>query len=414
MGSTAIAAEMGNSRWGELVARHHRLLRRLIGRFGGHEIDTAGDGFFVTFERPADVDQLCRRGHRGRPRARDRDQGRRELRRARDGRTEAGRPRREHGRAGDGVAGPGEVLVPASVKDIVPASGIAFVEHGVHQFKGFDGDFRLFKRDRRRRPAAAPPLEEEVAAERRREIFPREDDAGPLIVGRRRWRLALIVAAALVVPRRWGRNRPHREARCPSATRWRASTPRPGVSVRPMFIEAMESVPQRPLFIDHPLAVGEGGVWLMRPPRLLHIDPLDGGPAIGRIEVGVGTSQSVDSGLDAVWVLTAAPSIRSTRGPMNPGRSWSSAPAGIATSASRSRRLWVGDSDGTLVRVDPATGARDQMDTRLSIGRDGRRPKRLWVADILGGWCTVRPETLRPTGASRGRREHRPDGRPRR
>ena len=55
VGSTTIAAEMGNTRWGELVARHHRLIRGLIHRFSGREIDTAGDGFFVAFERPADA-----------------------------------------------------------------------------------------------------------------------------------------------------------------------------------------------------------------------------------------------------------------------------------------------------------------------------------------------------------------------
>lgn len=52
VGSTAIAAEMGNTRWVELVARHHRIVRRQIHQFAGREIDTAGDGFFVTFERP--------------------------------------------------------------------------------------------------------------------------------------------------------------------------------------------------------------------------------------------------------------------------------------------------------------------------------------------------------------------------
>ncbi|MCD6022962.1 MAG: Adenylyl cyclase [Actinomycetia bacterium] len=55
VGSTSIAAEMGNTRWVELVARHHRIVRHQVGRFGGREIDTAGDGFFVTFERPADA-----------------------------------------------------------------------------------------------------------------------------------------------------------------------------------------------------------------------------------------------------------------------------------------------------------------------------------------------------------------------
>src|SRR5918992_560233 len=55
VGSTAIAAEMGNARWSALVSRHHRLIRGEVRRFGGREQDTAGDGFFVTFERPVDA-----------------------------------------------------------------------------------------------------------------------------------------------------------------------------------------------------------------------------------------------------------------------------------------------------------------------------------------------------------------------
>ena len=47
--STSVAAEMGNARWSELVARHHRIVRAQLGRSGGREIDTAGDGFFVVF-----------------------------------------------------------------------------------------------------------------------------------------------------------------------------------------------------------------------------------------------------------------------------------------------------------------------------------------------------------------------------
>ena len=55
VGSTEIAADMGNSRWAELLTRHHQLVRRELRRFGGRENDTAGDGFFATLERPVDA-----------------------------------------------------------------------------------------------------------------------------------------------------------------------------------------------------------------------------------------------------------------------------------------------------------------------------------------------------------------------
>ena len=52
VGSTDLAVEMGDARWRELIARHHRIVRDALRRFGGREIDTAGDGFFATFDKP--------------------------------------------------------------------------------------------------------------------------------------------------------------------------------------------------------------------------------------------------------------------------------------------------------------------------------------------------------------------------
>jgi class 3 adenylate cyclase len=49
VGSTDVAVELGDRRWRELITRHHAVIRRELKRFGGREIDTAGDGFLVTF-----------------------------------------------------------------------------------------------------------------------------------------------------------------------------------------------------------------------------------------------------------------------------------------------------------------------------------------------------------------------------
>ena len=51
--STAVAEELGDRRWKTLTKRHHTIVRRELKRFGGREIDTAGDGFFATFREPA-------------------------------------------------------------------------------------------------------------------------------------------------------------------------------------------------------------------------------------------------------------------------------------------------------------------------------------------------------------------------
>lgn len=113
VGSTLVAAEMGNGRWGELLSRHHRIIRREIRRFGGREVDTAGDGFFVTFERLADAVRMLGI----------------EVRAG----VSFGELELVDGKAGGlivnnaarvmSVAGPSEVLVPVSVRDIVPGTG---------------------------------------------------------------------------------------------------------------------------------------------------------------------------------------------------------------------------------------------------------------------------------------------------
>ena len=399
VGSTTIAAEMGNTRWGELVARHHRLIRGLIRRSAGREIDTAGDGFFVAFERPVDAIRCAVEA------------------------TEAVRGLGIEIRAGVAfgelevvgrkpgglvvntaarvmsVAGPGEVLVPASVREIVPGAGIAFAEHGVHQLKGLEGEFRLFGVTGVDGREVVPPLEEEEAAERRREIFPAGGRRWTLLVGVAAGVLAILVGAWLLwgiepeEPR--GTNRGIRN----SVARLDVETGRVGSIV---FLGANANRFTVDLqFVDHPMAVGEGGVWLMRPPRLLHIDPIDADLRSDKIEIGVATSQSVAAGFDAVWVLTDRTLYRVHPGTDEP-RPFLVLPLapGIATySLTLDRQLWVGDSDGTLVRMDPATGARDQAETGLAIGPMAGTRNGLWVADILEGVVNrVDRESLQPTG----------------
>ena len=399
VGSTAIAAEMGNTRWGELVARHHRLLRRLISRFGGREIDTAGDGFFVAFERPADAIRCAveaTEAVRGLGIEIRAGVSFGELETV--GRKPGGLVVNTAARVMS-VAGAGEVLVPASVREIVPGAGITFAEHGVHQLKGLDGEFRLFGVTGVDGREVAPPLEEEVAAERRREIFPAGGRRWALLVGIAAGVLALIVGAWVV----WGGGAEQPAVGSDVLRNTVASIdPETGRVGKTVFIGGNQSRFSDDLkFIDHPLAVGEGGVWLMRPPKLLHIDPIDGDLRSDRIEVGVGTSQSVEAGLDAVWVLTDRTLYRVHPGTDEP-RPFLVLPlaSGIATySLAVDRLLWVGDSDGTLVRMDPATGARDQAETKLSIGPMVGTKNGLWVADILEGVVNrVDRETLQPTG----------------
>jgi class 3 adenylate cyclase/streptogramin lyase len=395
VGSTPIAAEMGNTRWGELVARHHRILRGLIHRFGGREIDTAGDGFFVVFERPADAIRCAVES------------------------TEAVRGLGIEIRAGISfgeletvsrkpgglvvntaarvmsVAGPGEVLVPASVREIVPGAGITFAEHGVHQLKGLDGEFRLFGVTGVDGRDVVPPLEAEEAAERRREIFPTGGRRWALLVGVGAAVLALIVAAWILLS--GGKETP-KETGSP---RFSVAELDPGTGEVGSRIPVETQSALEIDFLDHPMAVGEGGVWLLQPPRLLHIDPRHTEVRSDETEIGIGPSTSVITAFDAVWVLSGDTLYR-----VNPGTDEPDVflrlpvPSGISTySFAIADSIWVGQSDGTLVRLDPRTGAPHQADTGVALDRLAATEDAVWLADVVSGTLVrIDVDTLQPVG----------------
>ena len=395
VGSTAIAAEMGNTRWGELVARHHKILRDLIHRFGGREVDTAGDGFFIVFERPADAIRCAVaateavRGLGIEIRA-GISFGELEM----VGRKPGGLVVNTAARV-MAVAGPGEVLVPASVREIVPGAGFTFAEHGVHQLKGLDGEFRLFGVTGVDGREVVPPLEVEEAAERRREIFPTGGKRWALLVGVAAGVLALIVGASILfsggaeTPKKAGSSRF-------SVAQIDPETGEIGPRVR---IEGQSALDID--FLDHPMAVGEGGVWLLQPPLLFHIDPVHEEVRSDETHIGIGPSTSVVTAFDAVWVLSGDTLYR-----VNPATDEANVflklppPGGITTySLAIADSIWVGQSDGTLVRLDPRTGARDQAATGLALDRLAATKDAVWVVDVVSGELVrIDPDTLEQVG----------------
>ena len=148
VGSTERAVELGDRSWRELLERHHDLIRRQLVRFRGKEVDTAGDGFFASFDGPARaircacavVDAVRELGL--------------EVR--------AGLHTGECELVDDKVAGiavhtgarvashaqTGEVLVSSTVRDLVAGSGLVFEDRGVHQLKGIPGEWKLYAVER--------------------------------------------------------------------------------------------------------------------------------------------------------------------------------------------------------------------------------------------------------------------------
>jgi class 3 adenylate cyclase len=142
--STATAAQMGDGAWRQKLADHDRLVRSLIGRFRGHEMDTTGDGFFVTFDSAAAAircaqamrDSVLQLGlqvrigiHTG------------EIERALD----EVRGIAVHAAARVmASADPSEILVSAVTRVLADGTELRFSERGRHELKGIPSPMELF------------------------------------------------------------------------------------------------------------------------------------------------------------------------------------------------------------------------------------------------------------------------------
>ncbi len=142
--STTRAAALGDAEWTRLLDQHDSLAAREVDRHRGRRIKTTGDGILATFDGPARAvrcaQAICesvrplgievRAGlHTGEIELRDDDVGGIAV---------------HIGQRVSGLAGPGEVLVSSTVKDLVAGSGITFAERGSHVLKGVPDEWRVF------------------------------------------------------------------------------------------------------------------------------------------------------------------------------------------------------------------------------------------------------------------------------
>ena len=144
VGSTERAAELGDRTWRDLLERHHRFVRRELARFRGEEKDTAGDGFFATFDGPARAIRCAQAvvegvGELGLEVRAGVHTGECELH---EGKV-AGLAVVIGARVA-GAAEGGEVLVSQTVKDLVAGAGVEFEDRGERELKGVPGSWRLY------------------------------------------------------------------------------------------------------------------------------------------------------------------------------------------------------------------------------------------------------------------------------
>ena len=144
VGSTELASRVGDREWKRLVLAHHRVVRSQLEQFGGLEMDTAGDGFFATFEGPVRAircaeairDDVAPLGL--------------EIRAG----VHTGEVETIDGKVGGiavaiaarilSTAGPGEVRVSSTVRELLSGSGIQFRDQGTHVLKGVADPWHLY------------------------------------------------------------------------------------------------------------------------------------------------------------------------------------------------------------------------------------------------------------------------------
>jgi class 3 adenylate cyclase len=144
VGSTAHMAEVGDRAWRELLEQHHALVRTQLTRARGQEVDTVGDGFLASFDGPARAVRCAKAIVEG-----VRDLGLDVRSGLHTGECELvdGKISGIAVHTGARVArhaGPGEVLVSSTVKDLVAGSGLEFEDRGVRELKGVPGEWRLY------------------------------------------------------------------------------------------------------------------------------------------------------------------------------------------------------------------------------------------------------------------------------
>jgi len=160
VGSTVRACELGDAAWTELLERHHQVTRALLARYRGQEVKTMGDGFLATFDGPAravkcaqaiceavkplglevragchtgEIELLGSAGGADTTAAGSSTEG-----------ADIGGVAVHIGARVAALAGPSEVLVSSTVKDLVAGSGLVFSDRGEHRLKGVPEKWRLY------------------------------------------------------------------------------------------------------------------------------------------------------------------------------------------------------------------------------------------------------------------------------
>jgi peptide/nickel transport system substrate-binding protein len=387
--SSAVASRVGDARWKELIARHHAIVRRELKRFGGRELDTAGDGFYASFGEPAAAIRCACAA----------SEAVRELGIEIRAGVHFGECEQLKEKLG-GIAvvvgarvmslgGAGDVLVTASTSDLVAGAGFRFQDRGNHSLKGVEGQWHVLAVTEVDGHPRALPAEPEVAEQRLADVQPsglrrRSRLTRPWPVG-----VAIVLVTALIA------------ISVPLLRSTKDAVDIGTNSVGRLNAER-ESLDWATPLGQRPSAsvIGFGSLWIVEPDQgvVIRLD-LEHGTIIDTI--GVGSSPSgVAVGNGSIWVTNAGDGTvsRISQDPREVPQvlpDVGSQPTGIAFGDGA---LWVADSIGAqLLRVDPATG--ESRSVRLAGQPSGVAftPDGVWVSIAPAGVARVDPTDLSVT-----------------
>jgi class 3 adenylate cyclase len=284
VGSTAAAAAMGDAKWRALIAEHDKVGRAIVGRFHGTFVRGTGDGLLATFDSPARAVQCAQALVDGmRPLGVDIRAGIHTGEIEYGGNDLAGIAVHIGARVGS-LAGPGEILVTSTVRELTAGSDVAFSDRGIHEFKGVPGGWHLYAVEWQHANAqpAAPGATDVGADAAARRTRPRRAVVGAGFAG-----AALVAMAAFGLLVR--------------ASAQPAPVPQPHSAIRidPATNGILAVVPAG----DSPTGIATDGdtVWaLSQADRLLTGFPMAGGPP--RTTGLPGPPTAIASGAGAIWI----------------------------------------------------------------------------------------------------------------
>jgi class 3 adenylate cyclase/outer membrane protein assembly factor BamB len=404
VGSTHIAAQLGDARYRELSSRFNRFVRASLKRFGGKEEDHAGDGFFATFPQP---DRAIRCAAALAEEVRGMGI---EIRAGiHTGQTEdqAGKT---HGIAvviGARVmslADAGEILVTSTTKELATGSGFGFEDFSAHELKGVPGTWQVFAVTAVDGTQRARPLPAAEAAERRATIEPgaaRERPRRTALIAAGSGLLLVIAAVTFAATRD--------DAKAPRANGDLSAPADAVVEVDPEGDpQIVRSIPIPveqhggpaigPPAAAHPIAIGQGGVWTVRFRSLYHVDPARSEVRTRiNLEAPISFSFEVVEGEDKIWVAFDGGliEVNPATGEQRRATSFDSIAGTDVTVGGRF--VWVGLGNGRLIRFDPRTD-REVMRARLDpIDALAFGHGSVWTIDVVGETLSeYDPASIRP------------------